>query len=165
MDDRSVRGRRMRAISLATAFLFPVFAFAAMQDRVNDETVRVLRGPLAGTAKLRLERFPIDGVPHTLELERFEVWAPNAEIIAEGNGVRTRLAVPATRFFRGHIAGQPDSMVFLSVDEGVTGLIISADRRYDVRTVRRARGTKAAESDVLVEQAVDDFDTTQGFTC
>jgi hypothetical protein len=169
MKLRSSRGIRLRAGFLSAALLLPALALAAIQDRVSDETVRMLRGPLANKARVQLDRFPVDGVPRTLDLERFEVWAPDAEVVAEGDGVKTRLAVPATRLFRGRIVGEPDSLVFLAVDGGVSGFITRNDRRYDVHsTRRRARGATKEDMDVFVEEAPvfdDALSAARGFTC
>ncbi|KAI7839083.1 hypothetical protein COHA_007225 [Chlorella ohadii] len=55
--------------------------------------------------------------PDTLELESFEVWHPNAviEVQSRPNAPPQRLPRPATRYFKGYIAGKPQSSVLLSI--------------------------------------------------
>jgi len=64
------------------ALLLPALASAASQDRVSDETVRILRGPLANKARVQLDHFPVDGIPRRLDLERFEA-DRRSEAVAE----------------------------------------------------------------------------------
>ena len=58
-----------------------------------------------------------DTTASTLELERFEVWAPGAKvwIQAAADAPPQERPPPATRYFRGRIAGAPNSRVLLSV--------------------------------------------------
>src|SRR5262245_2385840 len=135
--------------------LLPVGAQAAVAEQRIDDVVRVLRAPLMSSARLRLENVPLDGLRETLELERFEVWDPQATIVADNGSSLTNVARPATRFFRGHIVGDPESLVFLAVDEGVTGFVTSTSRRYDVRSrVKRLHG-KPAEVETYIQETTD----------
>lgn len=167
MGERASIVRRIAALGIFALLCVPLANAAAMQDRMSDESVKVLRGPLASAARVRVPRVSIDGVSRNLDLERFEVWASNAEIIAESAGKRERLSVPTTRFFRGRIEGESDSLVFLQVDEGVSGFIQSADRRYDVRSrVTRIHGTPST-AETFIEQSAEFQDSPdfQPFTC
>src|SRR5438105_6708208 len=83
-----------RVLLACTAVLMFCAAAPLMASRpllVDNEIIsRLQRGAEPGQ-KLVLERVPlIDGDPATLELERFEVWAPDAKIIVyEGDGKKT----------------------------------------------------------------------------
>lgn len=159
--------RRATAVAVFLSAFGPVAAMAASQDRMTDEAIRVLRAPLAATAHVRVPRVNINGVPRTLNLERFEVWASNAEVIAEADGVRTKVPVPTARFFRGTVEGDPDSMVFLQVDEGVAGFIQSAERRYDVhsRIARPKNGPSTADTFIDESAEFQDSSSFEPFTC
>ena len=52
-----------------------------------------------------------------LDVERFEVFAPDAEIVLHGATGVTRLPAPANAYFRGTVAGEDGSRVFLEVLE------------------------------------------------
>lgn len=85
-------------------------------------------------AHLRLEGVAsADGeAPVAFDLERFQVFAEDAEITIHGaNGAR-RMAVPANTYFRGEVAGQPGSRVFLAKLEsgGVQGVISDEEGTY-----------------------------------
>src|SRR5438270_3174024 len=59
-----------------------------------------------------------------LRLERFDVFSDDARIIAyDSNGPHT-VALPRAHYFRGQIAGDDSSLVFLSTGDDVRGLII-----------------------------------------
>lgn len=137
-------------------------AFAGMESRVDADTLRALSRPVKAGARLRLERVPIGDETATLDLERFEVWAPNAEIVVDhGDGTREHIQPPPMQYFRGSVAGDPDSMVFLSVrsDGATDGLIIANERRYAMRS--------RAANDVFTEEVgfTDDIPGAGGFTC
>ena len=62
----------------------------------------------------------------TLELERLEVFASDATITVHGLTGEQVLPAPATRYFRGKVAGDPGSRVFLAVPaagDGIQGVI------------------------------------------
>jgi hypothetical protein len=85
-------------------------------------------------ARLRLDGVaaPDGGAPVAFDLERFQVFAEDAEIVVHGaNGAR-RMAVPANAYFRGEVEGRPGSRVFLAKLEGggVRGVVSDADGTY-----------------------------------
>ena len=78
---------------------------------------------------LRLEGVEVDGEPPAaFDLERFQVFAENAEIAVHGDrGVR-RLPVPANAYFRGTVEGKPASKVFLArLANGAAQGVVNAD--------------------------------------
>lgn len=150
--------------------LLPVFLFllsasslsAGIQSRVSEDSIRELSGPVRAGAKVKLAHVPIGDTERTLELERFEVWAPNAELVVDhGDGTRTTIAPPAMQYFRGTVGGDPDSMVFLSVSgNGSTeGLVITNDKRYKLRS--------HSAQDALIEEVsfAEDVPADGAFTC
>src|SRR5262245_10916502 len=96
---------KLRALSLFTLAISVAAPLFASRPFVidHDVAVRLERGVEHGE-KLLLENVPmIDGNPTTLELERFEVWAPDAKIIVyEADGKTTHTTPrPTTRFYKG----------------------------------------------------------------
>lgn len=135
-------------------------AFAARPYHVDDEVTQRI---LEARERLVLERVPLlGGDPANLELERFDVWRKDAEIIAYGeNGKETRLPVPKTRYYKGKVTGQADSMAFLSVraDGSVSGMITVGEKVFNLG--RDANSQLAvAEYDPL-----DDAIGVTGFSC
>jgi hypothetical protein len=73
------------------------------------------------TGALRLERFPVGDGERTLNLERFEVLAPGAEVVVGRPGGKwEKIATPRLAFWRGTVEGAPDSSVFIGAGEGLT---------------------------------------------
>jgi len=155
-------------ITLFTLFVcIPLPLAAGIQSRNVETDFAPLSGPLARGAKIALRDIAVGDRVQTLELERFEVWAPNAriDVVGEG-GETTRLAPPDIQYFRGTVAGEPDSLVFLSNgrEQGVSGFILANERRYSVAT-RFVRGS-AKEREVLIDEmdVIDDY-AQGGFHC
>jgi hypothetical protein len=133
-----------------------------MQSRVREESIRALSGPVKAGARVQLRQVPVGDRSETLDLERFEVWAPNAQIVVDnGDGTKTTIDPPAMQYFRGAVAGDSDSMVFLAVrsDGATDGLVIANDKRYTVRS--------HSAKDALIEEVAfaEDVPADGGFTC
>jgi cysteine-rich repeat protein len=79
----------------------------------------------AGSA--RLEAFPVGGKSRALELERFDPLARTRIEAVGARGVR-RLSPPDLAYFRGRIAGEPDSIAIVTVGRhDLRALVIGAD--------------------------------------
>ena len=69
--------------------------------------------------------------PVSLELERFEVFAPDARIVVHQDGAETALPPPKDAYYRGGIAGKPDSLAVLSADaNGVMRGIVQEGEKF-----------------------------------
>ena len=155
-----------RAFVGVVLLLASVSLQAAQETRFEAGRMRELRGNVPVGARVKIERVPVAETVETLELERFEVWAPNAELVLEGDGgERTRIAPPPIRYFRGTLSGDPDTWVFLAVrDDGASeGLIARTDRRFTMRSGRDG-GVFVKELD-LVDELPLEGETGQGFSC
>ncbi len=74
------------------------------------------------------------------------MWAPNAKIkLFDADGKSTDLRRPSIRTFRGTVAGDPDSMAFLSLGKGVTGFVITGDRKFVLSSRPRASQSASLE--------------------
>jgi len=95
--------------------------------------LRQLRAPVASGARIRVDDVPlVAGMPASLELERFEVFTPDAVIVVHGHDGERVEAPPRERFFRGYVAGDETSHVFLAVGEDVKGFVVTEGRTFAV---------------------------------
>lgn len=79
-----------------------------------------------------------------LELQRFEVWQPDAQIVITGaKGKSTVHRPPSTMFFKGKVAGSNTSSVMMSVrkDGSVGGMVMHGQSAY---ALGRAHGSTGA---------------------
>lgn len=86
----------------------------AGEQRLALDDTALLRLRQAGTAPFMVPGFPVaPGAAGTLVLRRFEIAAPNARIRVTGPGGDTFLPLPEVAHFTGHLAGEPDSHVYV----------------------------------------------------
>lgn len=133
-----------------------------MQSRVDARELNKLRAALPAGTHVQLDRVPVGDTVRTFELERFDVWAPNAELVVDNaDGTRTKLERPNVSYYRGTVDGSPDSMVFMAVaNDGTTdGLVVADEVRYKMRT--------NAKNEVTIDEAdaLDDFPIDGSFSC
>ena len=135
----------------------------------NDVAERLAQGAAPGQ-KLTFDHLPIiDGNPTTtIEVEQFEVWAPDAKItVHDANGVHQE--APHRRlFYRGRIPGVDDSMVFLSVDPAnsrdMEGMVLIAERKFrigrgvSVTTRMEGPGRHDDDNPPMLVREVDPYD-------
>jgi uncharacterized protein (DUF2141 family) len=155
----------------------PAANAAGMQSRIDHDAFSGLRLPLRAGAKVAVNRVPLlDGQVGTLDLESFDILSSDAVLAVYGdNGSVTYAKFPATRYFRGRVAGDATSMVFLAIRETgeVAGFVMQKDRRLMVRTQRKLVPTRLnprnIDEQVLVEEAssADDMDpiSSTAFHC
>jgi hypothetical protein len=163
------RRRTARALIAASLFISAFSLQASVQHRVEQGTLAPLSAPTMVGGRMKIANVPlVDGKPETLELERFEVWAPGADIKVFGaNGeVVESLQPPATQYFRGSVAGMPDSIVFLAkTGPVVEGLIYAQEKKFAIGSVRTSRRSVATEVVVQESSFTDDYPVDGGFTC
>jgi hypothetical protein len=89
--------------------------------------------PVGGTLRLENVQVAETGEAATFALERFQVFADDAEITLHGDGGRTTvLPAPKNTYFRGTVEGEPGSRVFLAVLAGgaTQGIVSRAGESY-----------------------------------
>jgi hypothetical protein len=155
---------------ILSLLLVPVTATAAVQYRIDDAAMTPLSGPTRLGAKVRVAKVPLtDGVESDLEVERFEVWAENAQITVYGANeeVVSTLAPPDAKYYRGQVAGKADSLVFLTVIGGrVEGLVYADERKFALGSERKGRGREGMNLVVQESSVLDDIPADgQGFEC
>lgn len=166
-----IRRSVYRLASVASIlFLFAAAAEAAVQYRIDDAALAPLSAPTKIGAKLKISKVPlVDGEEAELELERFEVWADNAEIKVFGANqeVVELLPRPDAKYYRGRVAGKPESLVFISVmGRRVDGLVYVDDRKFALGSERRARGSEEMNLVVQESSVMDDIPLDgRGFEC
>jgi hypothetical protein len=132
-----------------------------MQARVEANDFHALRAPVKAGAKVRLHNVPLGDQTRTLELERFDVWAPGAEIVVQsGDGSTSRIQPPAMNYFRGTVGGDPATMVFVAArpDGAVDGMVFTEDARYTMRST-------AAQEIIIDEAGPQDDPAGDPFMC
>jgi hypothetical protein len=156
----------------AVPFLFAWFTLcfslslhAGIQTRVDHETLLAFDAPTEIGGHLVVKNVDLGlGARQTLELERFDVFAPDAVIeVYDAAGKPHPLKPTAVRQFRGQIAGQPDSLVYLSVGDEISGLIIARDHKFVARSMK-VSNTRQREL-LIDEVAMTDELEMPGYTC
>jgi len=109
---------------------------------------RAAAAPVGGRLRLENVRKPDTGESAAFVLERFEVFTADAKVTVHGPHGDEVLAPPANAYFRGTVAGQPESRVFLAVlpdgtaqglvNEGEDTYLIGGDGQPAVKAGRRA---------------------------
>ena len=88
--------------------------------------------PVGGALRLTNVEVVDTGEAAAFVLERFQVFADDAEIVVHGSGNTTRLPAPKNVYFRGTVEGEPDSRVFLAaLADGTTqGIVTRGEDTY-----------------------------------
>jgi len=136
--------RRIAATCLLAALCSHPLA-AATVSKLNDDVLAPLRGPSAAK-RILLSKVPLyEHGTAAVDLEEFEVWAPDGKlIVSDGKSVQY-LAPPPMRFFRGMVNGDAESFAYFSVDGrtgAVYGLLSTRDGKFSVNAARRRPMTR-----------------------
>ncbi|MGH7336648.1 MAG: M12 family metallo-peptidase, partial [Myxococcota bacterium] len=140
--------RSFAGIAIAALLFCAGAAFAAPPQRVaaNDLAFERSAKAVAKGQKLVVEGLLLEKELSTavLELERFEVWRPDAVVLVDG----ARVAPPKSVYFRGKVAGEPDSAVLLSVREkgGVMGMVFRGDSSWAIGKGKGAGALRSQKS-------------------
>jgi hypothetical protein len=89
--------------------------------------------PVGGALRLDSVQVPDTGETAAFALQRFQVFADDAEITIHGHGGKTTLLpAPKNSYFRGTVEGEADSRVFLAVlaDGTTQGIVARAGDTY-----------------------------------
>lgn len=166
--------KRLLALS---AFVFAAItpaALASVQYKIESDRFAPLESPSSPKKTVKLTGIPVDGRMQSLTLERFDVFAPNAEIkvLGDHDEVLEKLPLPSIRTYRGSIDGAPDSSVFLSIAEGrIDGIVFMDDRRFGIGSRPRTHKQRTTEGDgidVFIQESevVDEIPSDGvGFFC
>jgi hypothetical protein len=85
---------------------------------------------------VRVERLQLEANRTvSVDLEPFTVWAQDAVIEVTGGVEVRRLPIPEERYFRGRVAGEPDSLVFVAVGRKSSGFVQIGGRTWTLSTV------------------------------
>ena len=124
-------------ITIGTAFLCIVSAYGvafAAPAKVTAGSPRlpsIARGVPAG-GKLHIDGVQLDSQAAALDLDRFEVFADDAQVVVQGDSGGSSIAVPHNTYFHGKVAGDPNSVAMLAVHAsgGTRGLIVSGGQYW-----------------------------------
>lgn len=114
------------AAALITLFLVLVPLSGEASRPFDDSAVATLRDGRPAGARLRMEQVVLgDGSRVTLNLERFEVWTADAEIVVHSDTGERRLRPSGDVYFRGVVEGDPSSLAFFAVGRSISGFIVT----------------------------------------
>jgi len=90
----------------------------------------------AADGELRLAQVPLSrGLKVDLDLQEFNVLAPDAVMSVTTAQGEMPLPRPTVRLFRGHVAGEEKSFAYLSIgDNSVVGSITTSGKTYEIST-------------------------------
>lgn len=120
---------------------------------------------LAVGSSLVLDEVELKNPSDRLVLERFEVFAPDAEIVVHGaSGTNNSHPVPDNAYFQGSIAGDPGSRAVLSVrgDGSIRGLVESQGEYWVLAGGESAAGPSAGIATRKIDAAAE---LTSEFSC
>jgi hypothetical protein len=167
-----IQPRVSRLLLIALPLAFALSAHAGMQHRIEGKAFSVLERPLAASAKVNLERIPLaDGELAKIELARFDILAPEAQVVVhDGDGKGRKVKPVPMKHFRGSIAGDKNSLVYLSTrEDNIEGFVFTSDRKFMLASRKPTRGAegRALERDVLVDEVPPQFEyaTGEGYKC
>ncbi len=142
---------------------------AATVSKLNDDVLAPLRASSV-TKRILLSNVPLyEHGTAKIDLEEFEVWAPNGKVVVHDGKSVQYLDPPPMRFFRGMVNGDPESFAYFSVDGrsgGIYGLVATRDGKFSVNASRRRamthdhseNGDRGEDFDYFLT-AFDDSDT------
>jgi hypothetical protein len=106
-------------------------------------------------ARFRMVGVPLEARTVALNLERFEVFTPNARVLVQGPAGQKVVAPPRRAYFRGEVADDPGSFAFLAVgeDNETRGLVMSRERVFVLGAEEGARPDEAMVSRAFDETA------------
>jgi hypothetical protein len=132
------------ALGIAVFFAPGLSAFTGVP--LTQDVAAAVAGPIQEGEHVVVPRLTLDdGSTISLDLEAFEVFAPDAAIIAYTDHGPRRLAPPADRYFRGTVIGDLDSAVVLVVGAKLRGFVFTRGQTYAI----------APERDVYADDAPD----------
>jgi hypothetical protein len=156
MPDRT-RLRR-RACAAGVLCILPIAAAATAaptQIRAGNRELASVARSVGKGAQLRIKGLALRGETEdsTLELERFDVWRPDAVIEIDGQ----QATPPATAYFRGHVAGEDGSVAVVSVRESgeVQGVVQKHGKTW---LVGKGRSQRALHSRSADDEALPPFE-------
>ena len=128
--------------SAPAAARLPSLAAAELSSRAAELPVGV---------QARVNQLEVEGTGEGVDLvlERFEVFAPDAELVIHGaGGHERRLPAPRHAYFRGRVAREPGSHAFLGVqaDGRIQGIVARNGETYLVDEPPPVPGARAAGS-------------------
>ncbi len=131
--------------------------------RINKSVRDTLAAGGETRTSLRLDDFPLaSGLAVTLDLESFEVWAPDAAIVEHGVDGARRLSLPEDRYYRGTVVGEPGSLVFLAAGRNLRGLVFLEEEVFAILPEGDAYDSRSIGGDSWVRKIDLESDRPMG---
>ncbi|HEX6639646.1 MAG TPA: hypothetical protein VF215_00965, partial [Thermoanaerobaculia bacterium] len=145
----------------ACALLCVSVAEAASVAKIEERALAPLR-VVPRNGHVQLTSIPLgESGRDVIDLEEFSVWAPDGKVLIHTEQGVLEVAPPRTRFFRGSVNGDPQSMAFFAVKENgrVEALVMTRDVKYAITAnVRRPAKGAALRGDEPVDHFITQFD-------
>ncbi len=125
---------RLHVLFLLVATLLASPALLAFGGApLAQDVARELSGPVQSGSHVVIPRLTLDdGSAISLDLERFDVFAPGAAIIEYTDKGPRRLAPPQDHYFRGSVIGDLDSVVVLVSGAKLRGFVYTKGQLYAI---------------------------------
>ncbi len=160
--------RRVLAAFAAAAFVLSAAGRADAERVVDERIFRALDGPLGPDARVRTGLLTLeDGAEVTLEVTPFQPFAPGARVVIHGKLGDFLAPLPSDRWFTGHVAGDPESVVVLARGRGIRGLVMSDGRVSTLAPERHPYGDGPPGRTLVrtLDPETDVPDAIRNFTC
>jgi len=143
----AVNSRPTKDVTVVESASVPFGTVVAFGDEV--------RAKLKDAMYPRIERFPLSRDKAVdLELERFWVTSPGAQFVVGTDQGDRPLSPPDVALFKGEVAGQPDSRVFLSVrPDGSNGFVYLNGEEFVISNLKGKRAGLPANSHLVFSRA------------
>ncbi|HUK13614.1 MAG TPA: M12 family metallo-peptidase, partial [Thermoanaerobaculaceae bacterium] len=121
-------------------------AGALLGAPVDRDVASALSGPVRSGEHVVVPRLELgDGTVASLDLEAFDIFTPDANLVEFTAKGPRRLATPADRYFRGTVVGDLDSAVFLAIGDSLRGLVFTGGKVYALAPEHNAYAAGVAD--------------------
>ena len=119
------------------ATLVAAAAYAQPSVALTPDVATAVAGPVLAGEHVVVPTLALDdGSTVSLDLEAFEVFAPDADLVEYTDRGPRRLEPPADRYFRGTVIGDPDSVVVLISGAKLRGFVYTNKQLYAIAPER-----------------------------
>ena len=125
------------AVAGGVALLCTLECIADASVPLAQDVSAALNGPVRAGEHVVVPTLALDdGSTVSLDLEAFDVFGPDADLVEYTDHGPRRLSAPADRYFRGTVIGDPDSVVVLVSGTKLRGFVYTKKQLYAIAPER-----------------------------